>query len=94
MEFEWDPLKAAENLAKHRVHFEDAARVFLDDRRIEIFDGNEAHGEDRWLTIGLVYPACLAVVYTLRGGNGEIIRIISARKATSHEAREYREANP
>ena len=47
--------------------------------------------EDRWATIGLVYTAVLYVVYTVR--HEESIRIISARKALSHEQKQYREAN-
>ncbi len=91
MEFEWDTNKAVANLHKHRVSFEDAARVFLDPARIETFDGRDAHGEDRWKTVGLVAPALLAVVYTVRGEDGEIIRLISARKAGAHERAQYRE---
>jgi uncharacterized DUF497 family protein len=91
MEFEWDPDKAQSNLGKHQVSFEEAARVFLDPNRIETFDGREAYGEDRWKTVGLVEPALLAVVYTVRGEDGEIIRLISARKADSYEQAQYRE---
>lgn len=91
MNFEWDAKKAAANLRKHRVRFEDAARVFLDPNRIETFDGREPHGEDRWKTVGLVEPALLAVVYTVRGKDGDIIRVISARKADAHERTQYRE---
>ena len=89
--FEWDPDKAQSNLIKHHVSFEVAARVFLDPNRIEAFDGREDYGEDRWKTVGLVEPALLAVVYTVRGEDGEIIRLISARKADSHEQAQYRE---
>ena len=91
MEFEWDAKKAASNLRKHLVSFEDAARVFLDPNHIETFDGRDAYGEDRWKTLGLVEPALLAVVYTIRGNDGEIIRLISARKADAHERAQYRE---
>jgi uncharacterized protein len=91
MDFEWDGRKAAANLRKHRVRFEDAARVFLDPNRIETFDGRDAYGEDRWKTIGLVEPALLAVVYTLREEDSETIRLISARKADAHERAQYRE---
>ena len=91
MEFEWDTDKAQANLRKHQVSFEEAARVFLDPRRIETFDGREAYGEDRWKTVGLVEPALLAVVYTVRGEDAEIIRLISARKADSYEQAQYRE---
>ena len=91
MVFEWDPDKAQSNLRKHEVSFEEAARVFLDPNRIETFDGREAYGEDCWKTVGLVEPALLAVVYTVRGEDDEIIRLISARKADSHEQAQYRE---
>ena len=91
MEFEWDFEKAQANKDKHRVSFEDAARVFLDPNRIESFDGREAYGEDRWRTVGLVEPAVLAVVYTVRGRDGHVIRLISARKADANERTKYRE---
>ncbi len=91
MEFEWDAKKAATNLRKHQVSLEDAARIFLDPNRIETFDGRDAYGEDRWKTVGLVEPALLAVVFTIRGSDGEVIRLISARKADAHERAQYRE---
>ncbi len=91
MELEWDPDKAQLNLVKHHVSFEVAARVFLDRNRIETFDGREDYGEDRWKTVGLVEPALLAVVYTVRSEDDEIIRLISARKADSYEQAQYRE---
>jgi uncharacterized DUF497 family protein len=91
MEFEWDPDKEQSNLRKHQVSFEEAARVFLDPNRIETFDGREDYGEDRWKTVGLVEPALLAVVYTVRGEDSEVIRLISARKADSYEQAQYRE---
>ena len=91
MDFEWDAGKAAVNLRKHHVSFEDAARVFLDPNRIETYDGRNDYGEDRWKTVGMVEPALLAVVYTVRGKEGDIIRLISARKADAHERAQYRE---
>ena len=91
MDFEWDAGKAALNLRKHGVSFEDATRVFLDPNRIETVDGRDAYGEDRWKTVGMVEPALLAVVYTGRGNYGDTIRIISARKADAHERAQYRE---
>ena len=53
MDFEWDAGKAAANLRKHLVIFEDAARLFLDPNRIETYDGRNG-GEDRWKTVGMV----------------------------------------
>ena len=91
MEFEWDARKAAINLRKHHVSFEDAARVFLDPNRIETYDGRDTHGEDRWKTVGMVDPALLAVVYTVRNQDGDVIRLISARKADAYERTQYRE---
>ncbi len=91
MDFEWNQHKADANLRKHHVSFEDAARVFLDPNRIETFDGREAYGEDRWITMGLVEPAILVVVYTVRDEDSQIIRLISARKADAHERTKYSE---
>jgi uncharacterized DUF497 family protein len=76
MDFEWDAGKAAVNLRKHGISFEDAARVFLDPNRIETYDGRDAYGEDRWRTVGMVEPALVAVVYTVRGKDSEVIRLI------------------
>jgi len=92
MNVEWDPTKATTNQSKHGVAFEDAVCVFYDTGRIEAHDGRESYGEDRWATIGMVYPAVLYVVYTVR--DGDTIRLISARKANEKERRQYRQANP
>lgn len=91
MELEWDAAKAALNLRKHGVSFEDAELVFLDDGRIEFFDRREDYGEDRWATIGLAYSSVLYVVYAVR--HEDTIRLISARKANADERKQYREAN-
>ena len=85
------PARPRRTCATHRVSFEDAARVFLDPQRIETVDDRENYGEDRWKTVGLVEPALLAVVYTIRGKDGNLIRLISARKADAHEREQYRE---
>ncbi len=90
MDFEWDAGKAAANFRKHLVSFEDAARIFLDPNRIETCDRRDG-GEDRWKTVGMVEPALLAVVYTVRAKDENIIRLISARKADAHERTQYRE---
>jgi len=92
MDFEWDDDKAARNLRKHGVHFRVAVRALLDPGRIEIYDGRENYGEDRWATIGYAAPALLYVVYTVRNENTS--RLISARKANDREKRQYRQANP
>jgi uncharacterized DUF497 family protein len=89
MEFEWDDRKATLNLRKHGVSFEDAMLVFYDPCRIETYDEN--YSEDRWITIGLVWPTVLYVAYTVRNEN--TIRLISARKANANEREQYSEAN-
>ncbi|MDR1027657.1 MAG: BrnT family toxin [Rickettsiales bacterium] len=92
MKFEWDENKKASNLAKHGVDFEDAAKVFYDDNRIESLDDREDYGEDRIRVIGTIRPGLLSsklvvlLIYTDRDGN---IRIISARRATREEKEEY-----
>jgi uncharacterized DUF497 family protein len=86
LSFDWDDEKAAANLTKHGVPFDEALAVFLDINRLDRYDGREDYGEDRFLTIGLVESFELVVAYTLRG---DTIRIISARKAERHEQRDY-----
>lgn len=83
--FEWDDNKAEINVRKHKIHFEDAARVFLDENRIDYLDENHSDDEERWKVIGMV-KNILAVIYTERG---ETLRLISARKANSEEQEEY-----
>ncbi len=87
MSYEWDPNKAKSNYKKHRVKFADAVGVFEDENAITIEDEHE--NEDRFITIGRDFlRRILVVVYTFRG---VIIRIISARKAATHEKKEYEE---
>ncbi len=85
MQFEWDEEKAAANLKKHGIDFRDAALVFNDPYRIELYDAAHSFEEDRYNTIGMVEDV-LFVVYTERDVN---IRIISARIATRQERRLY-----
>ena len=87
MDVEWDPGKAAENLKKHGVRFEEAATSLLDPNALAQED-ESAEGEARWVLIGMSTNArLLTVVYTLRDENR--IRLISARKATRKEASFY-----
>jgi uncharacterized DUF497 family protein len=86
--YEWDPAKARRNLEKHGVDFADAAIALEDEFALTIEDPKSA-AERRFITLGADPTGrLLAVVYTFRG---ERIRIISARKATSHERRTYEE---
>ena len=89
MDFEIDPAKAALNLKKHRVSFEEAASVFGDPLAFTFADPDHSTDEDRWLMFGLSHLArILAVVYTQRRGT---YRIISGRLATRHERKIYEE---
>jgi uncharacterized protein len=87
MEIEWDADKAAANLKKHGVSFEEAATSLLDPLALAQEDDASA-GEARWILIGMSASArLLTVVYTLRPEDR--IRLISARKATRKEASYY-----
>ena len=92
--FEWDPPKAAANLRKHGISFELAATVFLDPGALSLYDrAHSEAGEDRWITLGMDAPGRLLVVcHTWREADegAASCRIISARKATKTEARQYR----
>jgi hypothetical protein len=92
--FEWDPIKAKENLRKHRVSFERAAELFLDPLATSILDEEHSQEEQRWVTIGRQsHGRALVVVHTFSEASAEEwkIRIISARTATKREARSYEE---
>lgn len=92
--FDWDPKKAARNLRSHRIGFERAATVFLDARAISIPDEEHSEEEERWATIGLDASGNLLVVVHTFGVVDETrckIRLISARRATKKEAKQYRE---
>ena len=82
---EWDDDKAEQNFKKHKIRFEIAARVFLDDYRIEDFDGLHSDDEERIKVIGRV-GKILVVIYTERG---EKYRLISARYADKKEQEDY-----
>ena len=85
MDYEWDPKKAASNLKKHRVRFSDAIAVFFDDKALTTEEPNP--DEERSITLGMdVLGNILVVDYTWREDR---IRIISARKATPAERRQY-----
>lgn len=92
MRIEWDHIKAASNLKKHRISFELAATVFDDAYAISIVDEGTTH-EERWVTLGLAADEqTLVVVHTWRDSSKEeMIRIISARRATTREVRQYEE---
>jgi len=91
VKFSWDEKKAKSNLIKHQVSFEEAKRVFWDESARLIEDPDHSQYEDRFLIIGMsVKFRILTVVHCYRE-NDEVIRIISARKATKREVKQYKE---
>lgn len=88
MEFEWDAAKAAANVAKHGIDFEDASRIF---RGPVLRERSDREGEERWTAIGMSLGVEITVAYTVRNGR---LRLISARRARRHERRRYRQAFP
>lgn len=85
-DFEWDPAKAAENVRKHGVTFDEASAVFRDPFLLDSADERFAYGEQRRTAIGFVQDTMLVVGYAERG---DACRIISARAATARERRLY-----
>ncbi len=85
--FEWDINKAKANVVKHNVSFEEAATVFGDERSLTIDDTAHSTQEKRKITLGRsLNKHLLVVIHTERGAH---IRIISARKASRKEKRQY-----
>ena len=76
-EFEWDDQKAARNLAKHKISFEEARKIFDDPSFVERPDFSEPYDEDRYNVYGIVGSRLLRVSVTYRGPR---VRILSARK--------------
>jgi uncharacterized protein len=88
--FEWDSRKASANLRKHGVSFEEAKSVFFDEQARLIDDPDHSEDEDRFVLLGLSQSLRLLLVCHCYRADGDVIRIISARKATRSEARFYR----
>lgn len=91
LEFEWDPVKAELNLKEHGVSFDEATTIFRDTLSITISDPDHSDYEDRFIDIGMSHRTQLLVVsYTERNDK---IRIISARRATRAERKNYEKKN-
>ena len=87
--FEWDPNKAKENLEMHGVSFDEASTAFRDTLSLAIYDPLHSEQEDRFVLIGSSHRnRLLVIVHTERGDN---IRLISARKASKKERKQYEE---
>lgn len=92
IDFEWDPAKALTNIKNHGVAFEEAARVLLDPLALTVFDQAHSDNEERWFTVGQSSNGTLLVVVHTFHALSETrvrVRIISARKPTSNERRNY-----
>lgn len=87
--FDWDPVKAQINIEKHGVSFEEAASVFYNEDAVLLDDPDHSETEERFLLLGFSkYARMLLVCHCYRCEN-EVIRIISARKATRTEEKSY-----
>lgn len=89
IEFDWDSTKAATNLKKHGVSFEEAQSVFYDEFAVQFFDEDHSSDEERFLLLGMSTGARLLLVCHCERDAGHVIRIISARKATKRESAFY-----
>jgi uncharacterized DUF497 family protein len=89
--FEWDPRKAAANLTKHGVSFDEATTIFADTGALDGPDVGHSTAEARFLRVGQsILDRVLVVAYTQRkGSHGEAVRIISARRASREERAAY-----
>jgi uncharacterized protein len=87
MRFEWDPDKAAANLAKHGVSFDEASTVFGDPLATTVPDRDRSSREERFLTTGLSKQQRVVIVWHTE--REDVVRIIGAREATSRERRTY-----
>jgi uncharacterized DUF497 family protein len=89
LRFAWDPSKARANERKHGVSFDEAQTVFLDDNALLIADPDHSEDEDRFLLLGISARLRLLVVCHCVRESGDLIRLVSARKANKPERDQY-----
>lgn len=89
LRFEWDQRKNIHNQRKHGVSFEEAETVFLDDQALLLEDPDQSGREDRFILLGLSAAVRVLVVCHCYRASGDVIRLISARKATATERKGY-----
>ena len=94
IKFEWDSAKASSNKKKHDVSFDEAQTVFYDEFAIQFFDEANSDSEDRFLMLGFSEEARLLIVCHCEREPDNVIRIISARKATKNESKYYQGVMP
>jgi hypothetical protein len=90
LRFEWDERKAVANVRKHGVSFEEARSVFFDERARLIDDPDHSENEARFILLGLSSSLRMLLVCHCYRSAGNVIRIVSARKATARESQSYR----
>ena len=91
IKFEWDENKNEINKKKHKISFEEAKTVFYDEEALLIDDPEHSQEEERFIILGLSKKANLLVVCNCYRASETVIRIISARKATKNETKQYYE---
>lgn len=91
LRFEWDEQKARSNEQKHGISFTEAQTVFYDEKARLMYDPEHSVDEDRFILLGMSNSLRLLVVIHLYQENDELVRIISARKATKQERQQYRD---
>ena len=89
LRFEWNKQKNESNQLKHTVSFEEARSVFYDEKAFEFYDFDHSHDEVRFLLLGISARMRLLLVSYTYTADKSLIRIISARRATKNEAKEY-----
>ena len=94
IEFDWDPAKAKRNLKNHGVSFEEAKSVFYDDFARQFYDEEHSAGEDRFLLLGVSNTSRILIICHCEMESKNVIRLISARKATSKERKLYEGPTP
>ena len=87
--FEWDSAKARSNFKKHEISFEEAKSVFFDEFAVQFYDEENSEQEDRFIMLGVSNQSHALVVCHCERESGEVVRMISARKATSNERKYY-----
>ncbi len=90
MEFEWDERKAAANLSKHEISFEEAKTVFDDPLYVDFYDPDHSHDEHRYIIIGESRQGRLLMASYMERGN--VIRLINSREVTPAERKAYEES--
>ena len=89
MVYEWDESKSISNYKKHGIWFDEAQTIWADDKSSEFFDPEHSSNEERYIRIGHSSSMRILLVVFCEKMEGEIIRIISPRKATKREVGEY-----